>query len=193
MTNVSASEGASGTSKSESTSTAENASSSGKTSANTEESTPEKSVSEEKSLADTEETSKKSTSKSEESSSSSSSSKAPSSSVGESAASYACNFVGNPYVWGGESLTNGCDCSGFVMAVYAHFGYDLPHSSSDLASVGVGVSYADAQPGDIICYSGHVAIYLGGGAIVHASNERDGIKISDDASYRTIVAVRRIV
>ena len=107
--------------------------------------------------------------------------------------SYATQFVGNPYVWGGTSLTNGADCSGFIMSVYAHFGYDLPHSSSALRGVGRGVSYAEAQPGDIICYSGHVAIYIGGGAIVHASNERDGIKISSNAAYTTILAVRRVV
>ena len=107
--------------------------------------------------------------------------------------SYATQFIGNPYVWGGTSLTNGADCSGFIMSVYAHFGYSLPHSSSALRSVGRGVSYAEAQPGDIICYSGHVAIYIGGGAIVHASNERDGIKISSNAAYTTILAVRRVV
>lgn len=112
---------------------------------------------------------------------------------GSSVASYACNFVGNPYVYGGTSLTNGADCSGFVMSVYAHFGVSLPHSSGALAGVGKGVSYAEAMPGDIICYSGHVAIYLGGGAIVHASNETDGIKISPNAAYRTIVAVRRVL
>lgn len=136
-----------------------------------------------------------STSKGDTSSSSSSSS---SGSVaynpkGSSVASYACNFVGNPYVYGGTSLTNGADCSGFVMSVYAHFGVSLPHSSGALAGVGKGVSYAEAMPGDIICYSGHVAIYLGGGAIVHASNETDGIKISSNAAYRTIVAVRRVL
>ena len=112
---------------------------------------------------------------------------------GSSVVDYATQFVGNPYVWGGTSLTNGADCSGFIMSVYAHFGYDLPHSSSALRGVGRGVSYAEAQPGDIICYSGHVAIYIGGGAIVHASNERDGIKISSNAAYTTILAVRRVV
>lgn len=115
------------------------------------------------------------------------------SATGSAIVSYATQFIGNPYVWGGTSLTNGADCSGFIMSVYAHFGYSLPHSSSELRRVGRGVSYAEAQPGDIICYSGHVAIYIGGGAIVHASNERDGIKISSNAAYTTILAVRRVV
>ena len=106
---------------------------------------------------------------------------------------YACQFVGNPYVWGGTSLTNGADCSGFIMSVYAHFGVSLPHSSAAMRSYGVGVSYSEAMPGDIICYSGHVAIYMGGGAIVHASNAKDGIKISSNAAYRTILAVRRVL
>lgn len=113
--------------------------------------------------------------------------------TGASVVAYAQQFVGNPYEWGGTSLTNGADCSGFVMSVYAKFGVSLPHSSGALAGVGKGVSYADAMPGDIICYPGHVAIYMGGGAIVHASNERDGIKISGNAAYKTIVAVRRVL
>lgn len=113
--------------------------------------------------------------------------------TGSSVASYACQFVGNPYVWGGTSLTNGADCSGFVMSVYAKFGVSLPHSSGAMAGVGKGVSYSQAMPGDIICYSGHVAIYLGGGSIVHASNEKDGIKISGNAAYRQIIAVRRVL
>ena len=112
---------------------------------------------------------------------------------GQEVADYACQFVGNPYKWGGTSLTDGADCSGFVMSVYAHFGISLPHSSSALASVGKGVSYSQAMPGDIICYSGHVAIYIGGGAIVYASNEKDGIKITNNAAYKTIVAVRRVL
>lgn len=112
--------------------------------------------------------------------------------VGASAADYATNFVGNPYVWGGSSLTNGADCSGFVSSVYGKYGYSLPHSSAELANVGKAVSYSEAQAGDIICYSGHVAIYLGDGKIVHASNAKDGIKISDNAAYRTIVSVRRL-
>lgn len=116
---------------------------------------------------------------------------APSGSTGADVANFACQFVGYPYVYGGSSLTNGADCSGFVMAVYAQFGVSLPHSSSALRSVGYGVSTSEMQPGDIVCYSGHVGIYIGGGQIVHASNSRDGIKISN-ASYRTILAVRRI-
>lgn len=128
-----------------------------------------------------------------ESSSTSSSSSVPYNPTGASVASYACQFVGNPYVWGGTSLTNGADCSGFVMSVYAKFGVSLPHSSAAMAGVGKGVSYSQAMPGDIICYSGHVAIYLGGGSIVHASNEKDGIKISSNAAYRQIIAVRRVL
>ena len=114
------------------------------------------------------------------------------SSSGSSVISYASQFLGNPYVWGGTSLTNGVDCSGFVMQVYAHYGISLPHSSSALRGVGRGVSYSEAQPGDIICYSGHVAIYLGGGKIVHASNPKDGIKVST-ATYKKILAVRRVM
>ena len=126
-------------------------------------------------------------------SSSSGSSGAGYSGKGSSVVSYATRFVGNPYVWGGESLTNGADCSGFIKSVYAHFGVSLPHSSAAMRRCGVGVSYSQAKPGDIICYSGHVAIYMGGGAIVHASNKKDGIKISYNAAYRTIVAVRRVI
>ena len=110
---------------------------------------------------------------------------------GSAVAEYGLQFVGNPYVWGGTSLTNGADCSGFVMSVYAHFGVSLPHSSAAQRGVGREVSYSEAQPGDIICYSGHVAIYIGGGQIVHAANERSGIKVSS-ATYNNILTVRRI-
>lgn len=110
---------------------------------------------------------------------------------GQAVADFACQFIGNPYVYGGTSLTNGADCSGFVMSVYANFGVSLPHSSSALAGVGYGVSYDQAQPGDIICYSGHVGIYIGGGQIVNASSSETGIK-TQSATYREIVAVRRI-
>ena len=137
-------------------------------------------------------TSSSSSSSSSSSNSSSKSYSAPSGTSGSSVANYACQFVGNPYRWGGESLTNGADCSGFVKAVYAAFGISLPHGSSALRSVGYGVSTSDMQPGDIVCYSGHVAIYIGNNSIVHASNPETGIKISSPANYRTILAVRRI-
>lgn len=113
-------------------------------------------------------------------------------SLGSAVASYARQFVGNPYVYGGTSLTNGADCSGFVMSVYRNFGVSLPHSSSADRHVGYNVgSLSAAQPGDLVCYSGHVGIYIGGGQIVHASTEKTGIKISN-ADYRSPVAIRRI-
>ncbi len=112
---------------------------------------------------------------------------------GSSVVNYATQFVGNPYVWGGTSLTNGADCSGFVQSVYSNFGVDLPRTSYEQQNAGQEVSYSDAQPGDLICYGGHVAIYMGDGKIVHASNSVDGIKVSDNAAYRTILSVRRLV
>ena len=114
------------------------------------------------------------------------------SSSGNAVVSFASQFVGNPYVYGGTSLTNGADCSGFVMSVYANFGVSLPHSSSAMRSVGYEVSLADAQPGDIICYSGHVAIYCGNNTIVHASTAATGIKYTSPANYRNVICVRRI-
>lgn len=111
---------------------------------------------------------------------------------GSDIAAYACQFVGNPYVPGGTSLTNGADCSGFTQAVYKIYGYNLPRNSSAQRTAGREVSYEEAQPGDLICYAGHVAIYLGNGRIVHASSVRTGIKYGN-ATYKTILSVRRIV
>ncbi len=129
---------------------------------------------------------------SSEGSSSSSSKNSPSvgSGKGGEIASYACQFVGNPYAAGGTSLTNGADCSGFTSAVFQHFGISLPRSSYAQASSGSEVSYSDMQPGDIIYYGGHVGIYVGNGTIVHASTQATGIKYSS-ATYRSIITVRR--
>lgn len=118
--------------------------------------------------------------------------------TGAEVAEYALQFVGNPYVWGGVSLTNGADCSGFIMSVYAQFGYSLPHSSFSMRKSGIGVSLADAKAGDIICYSGHVGLYIGNGRIVHAKGDEYGI-VTDPVYYGwggkgpAVLAVRRII
>ena len=106
---------------------------------------------------------------------------------------FAKQYIGNPYVWGGTNLNMGADCSGFVKSVYKSFGYNLPRSSSSQRSAGRKVSYSNKQPGDLICYSGHIAIYIGNGKIVHASSRKTGIKISPKANYRKVLSVRRIV
>ena len=111
---------------------------------------------------------------------------------GQAVVDYACQFIGNPYVWGGTSLTNGADCSGFVQSVYAHFGVNLPRTSSEMRSAGRGVSYSEALPGDIVCYDGHVGIYMGDGQIVNAINSRKGIGILP-ATYKGILTVRRLL
>jgi len=112
--------------------------------------------------------------------------------MGVAVAEYALQFVGNPYVYGGTSLTDGADCSGFVMSVYANFGVSLPHSSAADRKQGYAVDgLANAQPGDLICYSGHVALYIGDGQIVHASSKKTGIIVSK-ADYKKILAIRRI-
>ena len=110
---------------------------------------------------------------------------------------YAKEFIGNRYVWGGSSLTNGTDCSGFTMSVFKKYGISLPHSSAAQSKMGTKVSLSEALPGDLVFYSGgsgvnHVAIYIGNGQVVHASNPREGIKISA-VGYRTIYGIRRII
>lgn len=110
---------------------------------------------------------------------------------GSAVVNYASQFVGNPYVYGGSSLTNGTDCSGYVMSVYKAFGVSLPHSSSAMRGVGTGVSVSDMQPGDIVCYSGHVGIYAGNGQLLNASTPSTGIKYSS-VNYKPILSVRRV-
>lgn len=114
-------------------------------------------------------------------------------SLGQSIADYAVQFIGNPYVWGGTSLTNGADCSGFVMSVYKNFGINLPRTSGEQGKSGKNVGgLSNAQAGDLVSYSGHIGIYIGNGKIVHASTAKTGIKISN-ANYRQVLSVRRIV
>lgn len=111
---------------------------------------------------------------------------------GQAVVDYACQFIGNPYVWGGTSLTNGADCSGFVQSVYKHFGVNLPRTSGEMRGAGKGVSYSEAIPGDVVCYDGHVGIYMGDGKIVNAINSAKGIGILS-ATYTNIITVRRIL
>ena len=108
---------------------------------------------------------------------------------------YAKQFIGNPYVWGGTSLTNGADCSGFTMSIFKKYGISLPHHAASQAQMGTKITLAEAQPGDLVFYAkngsiNHVAIYIGGGQVVHASSPKTGIKISS-VNYRTPAAVRR--
>lgn len=111
---------------------------------------------------------------------------------GKDIANFACRYVGNPYVAGGTSLTNGADCSGFTFAIYKEFGISLPRTSTAQRGAGREVSLSDAQPGDVVCYAGHVAIYIGGGRIVHASTPSTGIKYGN-VNYKPVITVRRIV
>ena len=110
---------------------------------------------------------------------------------GRNVADYALQFIGNPYVYGGTSLTGGTDCSGYTQSVYRHFGVSIPRTSGEQAGFGREIPYEDMEPGDLVCYSGHVAMYIGGDRIVHASSRKEGIKVSNDPAYRTIVSIRR--
>lgn len=114
------------------------------------------------------------------------------SSTGQAIVDYACQFIGNPYVWGGTSLTNGADCSGFVQSVYAHFGISLPRTTWDQENAGTAISYDQAQPGDLILYEGHVGIYMGDGQIVNAINPSKGIGVIP-ATCMSIKTVRRVL
>ena len=118
----------------------------------------------------------------------------PSKKLGKKVAEYGLQFVGNPYVWGGESLTNGADCSGFTLAVYKHFGISLPHDAHAQRNYGIEVSsLKDARPGDLICYHGHIGIYIGNNQIVHAMNEQNGMTVSTIGyNHKPIVTIRRL-
>ena len=111
--------------------------------------------------------------------------------AGKNVAKYACQYIGNPYVYGGTSLTNGADCSGFIQSVYKHFGIQLPRTSREMRSAGYEVNYDNAMPGDIICYDGHVGLYMGDGTIVNAIDQAHCIGISN-AAYTNIITVRRM-
>lgn len=113
------------------------------------------------------------------------------SAFGRQVADYALQFVGNPYVWGGTSLTKGADCSGFTQSVYRQFGVNIPRTSAEQAKFGKEIAYEDMEPGDLICYPGHVSMYIGNGQIVHARSSKAGIRVDNDPAYRTIVSIRR--
>lgn len=113
------------------------------------------------------------------------------SAFGRQVADYALQFVGNPYVWGGTSLTKGADCSGFTQSVYRQFGVNIPRTSAEQAKLGKEIAYEDMEPGDLICYPGHVSMYIGNGQIVHARSSKAGIRVDNDPAYRTIVSIRR--
>lgn len=113
---------------------------------------------------------------------------------GAEVVAYAMKYLGNPYRYGGTSLTKGTDCSGFTMKIYRHFGKKIPRTSRSQRGAGKKVkSLKKARPGDLICYNGHVAIYMGKNRVIHASNRKDGIKITRNAAYRHIVCIRRII
>lgn len=173
-----------------STSSSSSSSSSTSTSSSSSSSTSSSSSSSSKS-------SSSSSSKSSSSSSSSSSTTVTGSGTGQNIAQFALKFVGNPYVYGGTSLTSGADCSGFVQSVYKNFGISLPRTSSEQSTVGKSVSVSSAKAGDLVFYAsngkvGHVAICIGNGQVVHASNPESGIKVSN-MTYRTVYCVKRIV
>lgn len=113
-------------------------------------------------------------------------------SAGQAVIDYASQFLGNPYVWGGTSLTEGCDCSGYVQSVYANFGVALPRTTWDMENVGYEVSYEEAQPGDLFLYEGHIGLYMGDGTIINAIDEANGIGITN-ANYTTIKTIRRVL
>lgn len=110
---------------------------------------------------------------------------------GRRVADYALQFVGNPYVWGGTSLTSGADCSGFIQSVYRHFGVSIPRTSAEQAGFGREIAYEEMEAGDLVCYPGHVAMYIGDGRIVHARSAKAGIRVDNNPAYRTVVSIRR--